>query len=531
MTLVQDDNKQIGAHKVLITSLSHISSGKMVGVKEMTGPAAKLTCDEGCTNTFTSRKTLENHMKKKHDNVVAGGSNKATDIPSQQAADNVDVIQSSQNDEEASQEAKEDQELADHLEQIEKGLKDDEQRNELVEKIQRLGVIIKNKNAITKDMKEKHEHEISNRTQVEESQLKDLEKLQSLKDRNVSILRESKKKKRETKELEKDKKNMSNELAILRVKNGMLVKENSTLKIDNQNKAKYIKQLEESNAPSNDSDDDETEEAETVSVLMDKDSQSHNCNACDKSFLVSRDLENHMEAKHSQKSCTFCDKAFNSDPQLIKHYNHCIEYGNTVMKCKKCKNNFTRFGIKRHGETCTGKQNNVYSCSVCSKKGESISEVKKHQAEVHTEVVEVSREVCKHWRKGHCLKGDMCLFSHVGHQQKTNSNSTTRTSTANWTPACHHGEGCSWLSKGNCRYFHKGVGVQKPTANKPAQPVERPIQHLGRQNIPRTKMCHFDAKCTNTMCRFKHSSNVGFSSQRGQNRPQMRVLINGQSSQ
>ena len=155
-------------------------------------------------------------MKKKHDNVVAGSSNKATDITSQQAADNVGTNQSSHNDEEASQEAKEDQELADHLEQIEKGLKDDDQKNELMEKIQRLGVIIKNKNAITKEMKDKHEHEISNRTQVEESQLKDLEKLQSLKDRNVSILRESKQKKKEIKELEKDKKNMANELATVR---------------------------------------------------------------------------------------------------------------------------------------------------------------------------------------------------------------------------------------------------------------------------------------------------------------------------
>ena len=433
----------------------------------------------------------------------------------------------------------------------------------MIEKIQRLGVIITNKNAIRKDAKAKHEHEISNREEVERSQLKDLEKLQALKDRNMAILRESKKKKKETKELEKEKSKVENELVGLRVENGILVKEITTLKIDIENKATYIKQLKKSKGPSddnNDSEEEETvadlEEVETVTVVMNKDSQKPKCLACDKTFANTNDLENHIQAKHEQKvctlcdksfattkeldnhtklkhdqkTCTFCDKTFNTEHQLKGHYNHCIEYGNTVVKCNNCQNTFTRFGIKRHGEMCTGKQNKVYSCSVCGKTAGSFNDVKKHQAEIHAEVTHISKEVCKHWRKGHCTKGNMCLYSHVGYQQKSSSNTTTTTSTSNWTPACHHGEGCSWLAKGNCRYFHKGVGVQKP-APQGAQSSQRPSKTVGNPKAPQNKICHFDGRCSNPVCRFKHSSDEGFRSQRGQNRPQMRVLTNGQFRQ
>ena len=102
--------------------------------------------------------------------------------------------------------------------------------------------------------------------------------------------------------------------------------------------------------------------------------------------------------------------------------------------------------------------------------------------------------------------------------------STHKQSPNNWTPACHHGEDCSWLSKGNCRYSHKGVGVQK-RAEK--QSIQKPSQSHGRQDGQRQKMCHFDRRCTNNKCQFKHTSDKNFSQHRGQNRPQIRVLTNG----
>ena len=80
----------------------------------------------------------------------------------------------------------------------------------MVEKIQRLGAIIRSKNAILKDTKAKHDHELSNRSEVEKAQMKELEQLQNLKERNLAILRESKKKKKEAKNLEKEQTNLKN---------------------------------------------------------------------------------------------------------------------------------------------------------------------------------------------------------------------------------------------------------------------------------------------------------------------------------
>ena len=78
-----------------------------------------------------------------------------------------------------------------------------------------------------------------------------------------------------------------------------------------------------------------------------------------------------------------------------------------------------------------------------------------------------SRIVCKHWRKGNCLKGDLCGFSHVGKQNHTESVTTNKTSTR--VPACSNGPSCEWLSKGSCSYFHPRVGVQKPWVNNKTQ--------------------------------------------------------------
>ena len=71
-----------------------------------------------------------------------------------------------------------------------------------------------------------------------------------------------------------------------------------------------------------------------------------------------------------------------------------------------------------------------------------------------------SKEVCFHWRRGHCSKGDSCRFSHVGHQKDNITGTTKR------TPACSNGSGCEWLKKGSCSFFHPRVGVQRPWVSK-----------------------------------------------------------------
>ena len=498
----------------------------------MTAAGSKLTCDErGCKSTFVSAKNQERHMKEKHGHLLPGTS-KQTDTVQ---AISHDTPAFSNDDEESA----EDQLLYDELDKIENELKNNESDSieKQIETIERLRVVIKKKSDIQKDLKTKFEDEMSKRDQVEENlkdDLKNLDKIkgdsQTLRDRNMAIQRESKKKKAIIKACEKEKEEFKKELNVLRVKIGIVAEENSTLKIDNINKTKYIKQLEESNGVETNDEPEVVEVADNPArVAMDKDSQGHVCNACERVFTHSKDLDRHIDAKHSPARCAFCDEEFSNQKELEKHIDQCLDYGNTTVKCSKCQQIFTRFGIKRHVENChKSTSTKLYSCSVCAKRSKSAEDIKKHQQTDHVEQFEVSKEVCKHYRRGHCFKGSSCQFSHVGFQNRTSSDSTTKKSTqSNWTAACKHGDSCSWMEKGSCRFFHKGVGVQMP-----ARGTSGDSQGQQSTNKRGTKLCRYNERCYNkSTCGFKHTDVQDFPTPTRQQRPPMRVLNVGRSNQ
>ena len=484
------------------------------------GTAGKLTCDiQGCnvTTAYTSRQGLLSHMKKKHDPQSTPGTSSQT--PNIQMPEN-NVIQ---DDTEDIAEAIEDQELYTMLDDLAEVIKDKltntDTSDGLDDKISRLRKVIEAKSKIQKAAKVAFDEEMKKRSEVEADQIKAID---NLRDRNLSILRESKKKKATVKALANDKDEFSKEITVLRVKNGILVKENSTLKIDIENKSKYIKQLEDANAPeASDEVEVAVEEEQPIVVEMNRESPGHECNACNRTFTHSIDLDRHIEAKHSPVICTFCDEEFTSKHELKTHTSRCMEYGNSVVNCSKCNQTFTRFGIKRHSDNCHEKRSiNVYSCAECGKRAHTLEEIKKHQKSHHAEVIEVSKEVCKHWRNGNCYNGIRCRFSHVGHQNKNTSYPTPRPNTDNSrTAACKHGDSCSWLEKGTCRFFHKGVGVQMPS---------RKSQVTSKKS---TVLCKHNQKCWNkSTCPYKHSI-VNFSGQRKQHRPPMRVQTVGRHNQ
>ena len=90
--------------------------------------------------------------------------------------------------------------------------------------------------------KKHFDDEIKNRSQVQASQLKAIydheKKEKTWRDRSMFILKEKKKKTTVIKALEKDKRKLSNELTNVRVKNGILEKDNSDLKIENDKNKK-----------------------------------------------------------------------------------------------------------------------------------------------------------------------------------------------------------------------------------------------------------------------------------------------------
>ena len=85
----------------------------MTGVKEMTVPAGKLSCDQGCKNTFRSSKGHEKHMKKKHVDAVQGTSKQTSNqdvrVTNQDEEADIDEVQAD------FEEDKDDQELYDIL--------------------------------------------------------------------------------------------------------------------------------------------------------------------------------------------------------------------------------------------------------------------------------------------------------------------------------------------------------------------------------------------------------------------------------
>ena len=255
---------------------------------------------------------------------------------------------------------------------------------------------------------------------------------------------------------------------------------------------------------------------------MNREQNRHVCNACDRTFKTSQDLDRHTEPKHSLAKCAFCKDEFTSQDLLKKHIDNCLEYGNTTVKCTKCQETFTRFGMKRHGDICHEKRTiSLYSCSECGKCAKTANEIKQHQINDHHEDIEVSKEVCKHWRKRHCFKGNRCQYSHVGFQRKETEVTSQKSTTKNWTAPCKNGDDCLWQEKGTCRYYHRGVGVQKPIVNQQRQ-----------QSQDSRKLCHFNERCyKKSTCPFKHTSVGNFPPQKRQQRPPFQMQRNGRSNQ
>ena len=140
----------------------------------------------------------------------------------------------------------------------------------------------------------------------------------------------------------------------------------------------------------------------------------------------------------------------------------------------------------------------VLSCTVCERIFKNADDVKKHVAEEHKQNQDKSHIVCRHYRNGNCFNGERCEYSHVGFvrnssQNKTNSGTTKKAST------CRHGDACSWLARGACGFFHRGVGVQKPHQNTSQQRLQenRQPREAGRQPRQQRQENKGDLSCPN----------------------------------
>ena len=322
----------------------------------------------------------------------------------------------------------------------------------------------------------KHDAEL--REQVLEKQTKELEDKQKEKevlckdvknqrDRNKDVLINEKLKKIENDKLRGKNKLYLKEIETLRENVGSLTKENTDLNIKLNAKQDLVRGLKEALGIEEAEEEENIEvvEVNTPSVVMNNDTNAQKCNACDKKFRRSSDIENHRSSKHTEKTCIYCDKMCNNEVELIKHHKDCNEIGEANRACHKCDQVFTKNGLRRHSPNCHG-PNKEYDCTECGQIFTTEDNINEHMVNDHKIEREKSRVICKHWRKGNCLKGTSCNFSHVGHQNAV-TNERSR------VPACRNGPKCDWLSKGNCSYFHPRVGVQKPWSQPRRQDADR----------------------------------------------------------
>ena len=326
---------------------------------------------------------------------------------------------------------------------------------------------------------------------------------------------------KKTKEkLEKDKDALKKSLQEMQKEKGQMVKEKQDFKFEIQNSKSIImslkKKLEDEVSKQT---IEEPEIQETARVIMNKDVSGNNCTACNKSFNKNQDLERHMNDKHSEKQCILCDQMCSSEIELVRHQAQCLDQGLQTEMCKGCNKNFNSYGMKKHHKVCHGEKR--YTCPKCGELFKMAKEVKKHILEEHEEreAREKSREVCWHWRQGNCLKGDSCHFSHVGFQ-KDNSSNIQKRSTRSKT--CHNGPQCQWKERGECRFFHPGVGVQN---QKQMRGVQGERQHSGgqqgaqRQSSQRNQLCRWNENCfRKDTCKFVHTPSEDFPQRQNQSR-------------
>ena len=306
------------------------------------------------------------------------------------------------------------------------------------------------------------EEDQSRAIQSKDKELEELKnKMKTIRERSIAILVDQKKMKREKKEMEKNKKDHENSLKEIRDINSDVIKSNATLKIELKQKDDLIRGLKELSGI----EETENMDAEDESVRMEKETSGSVCLSCDKTFSEKRALDQHMEAKHSQSECPICDEVFPQGEALEKHTDECMKSMDEGVECPICLNKFlTKKAQKRHitkNHRQSKKQIDKFVCSQCEMIFNNEKEMKSHMHKCIQEVQpEKSKEVCMHWRRGNCKRGDGCGYSHVGHQLDVSSEPRSAKATS-FTPACKHGQSCLWLAKGSCSYFHKNVGVQR----------------------------------------------------------------------
>ena len=209
-----------------------------------------------------------------------------------------------------------------------------ESTKDIINKLDRFKVLVEKKTQIQKETTE----EVTKLREVEEDLQKDIKR----KEKEIALLKNA-----STKEKEKIKK----DVGALQSRNGEVLKENANLEAKLREKEAFIRSLEDQSNSHNDVGEEVPDDGEDVAVIeevvsMRNNASGHKCTLCDKRFSTNEDLERHIRDKHTEAECPFCSAIFPNNNKPKYHVNNCMQNGTAKVKCDKCKQVFTSFGIK-----------------------------------------------------------------------------------------------------------------------------------------------------------------------------------------
>jgi hypothetical protein len=117
--------------------------------------------------------------------------------------------------------------------------------------------------------------------------------------------------------------------------------------------------------------------------------KSINCTQCNLSFKHQRNLESHIEVKHSVKEkasypCQYCNKVFDWQYKLNRHAERTHNHPKPRMQCPKCPRMYSRSGLKTHLNSAhVDKTAKMFKCLECDFSSHAEKYVKSHRKTCH----------------------------------------------------------------------------------------------------------------------------------------------------
>ena len=163
-----------------------------------------------------------------------------------------------------------------------------------------------------------------------------------------------------------------------------------------------------------------------------------------------------------------------------------------------CDKSFSKDNINGHIKDNNCKLNTT--CNKCGLICESNDKLENCMKNEHN-----NRQVCKYYRRGHCLKGNNCLFEHIDRQNNFNNSNMKLQN-----KQCRNGNNCRFYYQGNCNFTHNYSGHQ----NNQRAYQNNQNYHFNQNryqnnqnsfNIP-NRECWYQNNCRRNWCIFKHNS-------------------------